>query len=43
VCAQLGRIPTPEEYLKVVGSKISGNEADLYRYLSFDTMARYAG
>jgi aconitate hydratase 2/2-methylisocitrate dehydratase len=41
VCARLGRIPTPEEYLAIVGDKLSGNAGDIYRYLNFDQMPEY--
>jgi aconitate hydratase 2 / 2-methylisocitrate dehydratase len=36
VCALLGRIPTVEEYLEVVGNKIQPFADNLYRYLNFD-------
>jgi aconitate hydratase 2 / 2-methylisocitrate dehydratase len=42
VCARLGRIPTPEEYLATVGDKLSGDSANIYRYLNFDRMPEYA-
>jgi len=42
-CALLGRIPTPEEYLELVGAKIRGAEGDIYRYLSFDRLPAYTG
>jgi aconitate hydratase 2/2-methylisocitrate dehydratase len=35
-CALLGRIPTVQEYLDVVGSKIEPFADNLYRYLNFD-------
>ncbi len=40
VCARLGRMPTPAEYLATVGDKISG-DASVYRYLNFDQMPEY--
>ncbi|OLP16125.1 bifunctional aconitate hydratase 2/2-methylisocitrate dehydratase [Leptolyngbya sp. 'hensonii'] len=40
-CALLGRIPTVEEYRKIVGSKIDPFAADLYRYLNFDQIAGF--
>jgi aconitate hydratase 2/2-methylisocitrate dehydratase len=43
VCAKLGRMPTPEEYLETVGDKLSRNSAEIYRYLNFHQMAEYAG
>ncbi|PKO25936.1 MAG: bifunctional aconitate hydratase 2/2-methylisocitrate dehydratase [Betaproteobacteria bacterium HGW-Betaproteobacteria-8] len=41
VCAKLGRIPSPEEYLATVGDKLTKNSAEIYRYLNFDQMAEY--
>jgi len=41
VCAKLGRVPTPQEYLATVGDKLTKNSADIYRYLNFDQMAEY--
>jgi aconitate hydratase 2/2-methylisocitrate dehydratase len=42
VCALLGKIPTPAEFLQVFNQKIAGHEAEIYRYLSFDQIDRYA-
>ncbi|MEY3747032.1 MAG: aconitate hydratase 2, partial [Pseudomonadota bacterium] len=42
VCAKLGRMPTPEEYLATVGDRLSRNSAEIYRYLNFHQMAEYA-
>ena len=36
VCAQLGRIPTPAEYLAIATAKIDPQANELYRYLNFD-------
>jgi aconitate hydratase 2/2-methylisocitrate dehydratase len=36
VCAQLGRIPSKEEYLQVAAEKIDPYGEELYRYLNFD-------
>ena len=36
VCAQLGRIPTPSEYLEIAAAKIDPIADELYRYLNFD-------
>ncbi len=36
VCALLGKMPTREEYLKVVQDKIDPLAAELYRYLNFN-------
>ncbi len=41
VCARLGRIPTLQEYLQILGDKVSGDAASVYRYLNFDQMAEY--
>jgi aconitate hydratase 2/2-methylisocitrate dehydratase len=36
VCAQLGRIPSKEEYLAIAAERIDPFGAELYRYLNFD-------
>ncbi|MHC5599737.1 MAG: hypothetical protein ACYTXC_28035, partial [Nostoc sp.] len=36
VCALLGRLPTVQEYLDIVASRIHPFAEDLYRYLNFD-------
>ncbi len=36
VCAQLGRIPSKEEYLAIAAEKIDPYGDELYRYLNFD-------
>jgi len=41
VCARLGRLPTPQEYLDTVGEKINANADTIYRYLSFDQLPAY--
>ena len=41
VCARLGRIPTPQEYLDTVGNKLTANSDSIYKYLNFDQMADY--
>lgn len=41
VCALLGRVPTVEEYLDIVKTKIDPFAADLYRYLNFDRMSGF--
>ena len=41
VCARLGKMPTPEEYLATVGDKLSKHAAQVYRYLNFDQMPEY--
>lgn len=40
-CALLGRIPTVQEYMNIVGDKLNPLAADLYRYLSFDQIAGF--
>ena len=42
VCAQLGRIPSREEYLAVAAERIDPNSAELYRYLNFDQVQGFA-
>jgi aconitate hydratase 2/2-methylisocitrate dehydratase len=41
VCATLGRMPTPKEYLDTVGDKLTKNAGEIYRYLNFDKMPNY--
>lgn len=41
VCATLGRMPTPKEYLDTVGDKLTSNAGEIYRYLNFDKMPNY--
>ena len=41
VCAQLGRIPTAEEYRSIAAAKIDPLSAELYRYLNFDQIAGF--
>jgi aconitate hydratase 2/2-methylisocitrate dehydratase len=36
VCALLGRIPTPADYLEIAAAKIDPLSSELYRYLNFD-------
>ena len=40
VCALLGRIPTPEEYLNYVGS-LADDKEDTYRYMNFNEIDSY--
>ena len=42
VCAQLGRIPTKEEYLAIAAEKIDPNRDQLYRYLNFDQVEGFS-
>ncbi|AGX88758.1 bifunctional aconitate hydratase 2/2-methylisocitrate dehydratase [Candidatus Symbiobacter mobilis] len=41
VCSRLGRIPTRDEYLEQM-QKLEGASAQVYRYLNFDQVPRYA-
>ncbi|OOF88514.1 bifunctional aconitate hydratase 2/2-methylisocitrate dehydratase [Rodentibacter ratti] len=41
VCALLGRIPTPEEYLQYVQS-LDADKDDTYRYMNFDQIDHYS-
>ncbi|AFY50551.1 aconitase [Nostoc sp. PCC 7524] len=41
VCALLGRIPTVQEYLDIVASRIHPFAENLYRYLNFDQIAGF--
>lgn len=41
VCARMGRIPTPQEYLDAVQNKLAANADNIYRYLNFDQMEDY--
>lgn len=40
VCAILGYLPTPEEYLSYVNN-LQAQEGDIYRYMNFDQIQRY--
>lgn len=40
VCAKLGRMPTPAEYLETVGNRLA-NTAEIYQYLNFNQMTEY--
>jgi aconitate hydratase 2 / 2-methylisocitrate dehydratase len=41
VCALLGKIPTVEEYMRIVTQKIDPLAQDLYRYLNFDQISGF--
>ena len=41
VCSMLGRLPTANEYREIVPKKISGKEADIYKYLNFNLIQDY--
>jgi len=42
VCAQLGRIPTQEQYQAISSSKILPRRGELYQYLNFDQVKGFA-
>jgi aconitate hydratase 2 / 2-methylisocitrate dehydratase len=42
VCALLGRIPTPAEYLEIAAAKIDPLSDQLYRYLNFDQIEGFS-
>jgi aconitate hydratase 2/2-methylisocitrate dehydratase len=42
VAANMGRLPTPEEYFKAFNEKIAPKADKVYRYLQFDELAGYA-
>ena len=42
VTAMLGRLPTTEEYMKIVPSKIAGKEDQIYKYLNFHEIENYS-
>ena len=41
VCARMGKMPTHEEYLAMIGDKLSKDAGNIYRYLNFDKMPEY--
>lgn len=41
VCAMLGRMPSVQEYMDIVGKKIEPFASDLYQYLNFDRIAGF--
>ncbi len=41
VCAVLGYIPSPSEYLEIADKKINPNSKELYRYLNFDQIPNF--
>jgi aconitate hydratase 2/2-methylisocitrate dehydratase len=43
VAANLGRLPTPEEYFKAYAEKIAPRADKVYRYLQFDELPGYPG
>jgi len=41
VCALLGRLPSPQEYLEIVPRKLAGKKDDVYKYLNFNFIENY--
>lgn len=41
VCAMLGRLPSVEEYMKIVPAKLAGKEDEIYKYLNFNLIENY--
>lgn len=41
VCSKLGRIPTVEEYMSIVPSKLAGKADKVYKYLNFNEISNY--
>lgn len=41
VCAMLGRLPSVEEYMKIVPAKLNGKEDEIYTYLNFNLIQDY--
>lgn len=42
VCAILGRIPTKDEYMKIVPKKLTSKENEIYKYLNFDEIGDFS-
>lgn len=42
VVALKGKLPTPAEYLEVVGPKLEGRTADIYKYLNFHQITEFS-
>ncbi|CUU75775.1 bifunctional aconitate hydratase 2/2-methylisocitrate dehydratase [Campylobacter hyointestinalis] len=41
VCAILGRLPSVEEYMKIVPAKLAGKEDEIYKYLNFNLVPNF--
>ena len=41
VCAVLGRLPSVSEYMSIVPQKLTGKEAQIYRYLNFNEIENF--
>ena len=42
VCAKLGRLPSVEEYLKIVPDKLGNKADDVYKYLEFNKIKEFS-
>ncbi|QKF64811.1 bifunctional aconitate hydratase 2/2-methylisocitrate dehydratase [Campylobacter corcagiensis] len=42
VCAMLGRLPSVDEYMKIVPKKLDGKEASIYKYLNFNEIDSFS-
>lgn len=42
MAALLGKLPSPEEYLKMYNEKIAEHQSEIYRYLEFDKMGDFS-
>ncbi|PAF48248.1 bifunctional aconitate hydratase 2/2-methylisocitrate dehydratase [Helicobacter sp. 12S02232-10] len=42
VCALLGRLPSAQEYLKLVPEKLQGKKENIYKYLNFNLMEDFS-
>ncbi len=40
-CALLGKLPTPQEYIAIVGDRLSKGADEVYQYLNFDTIVGF--
>ena len=41
VCAMLGRLPSVDEYMKIVPAKLAVKESQIYKYLNFNLIQNY--
>ncbi|AVK81240.1 bifunctional aconitate hydratase 2/2-methylisocitrate dehydratase [Campylobacter fetus] len=41
VCAMLGRLPSVEEYMKIVPAKLAGKQDEIYKYLNFNLIPNF--
>jgi aconitase B len=42
VVALKGELPSPAEYVEIVGPKLEGKTADIYKYLNFHQMTDFS-